>query len=200
MSFKKIFSKNSKFSPQWLIVGLGNPGVQYGITRHNAGFMCIDRLAEEYGGRLTTKMFNSMCGECEIEGQSCLLIKPLTYMNNSGVAVSAFAKAHGIKPQNVLVISDDVSFDVGKLRVRREGSSGGQKGLNSIIEKLQSKEFPRIKIGVGKKPEWQDMAEWVLSNFTLDELDQLKPVLKKAVDAIPYILKGDIDAAMQKVN
>ncbi len=200
MSFKKIFSKNSKFSPQWLIVGLGNPGVQYGITRHNAGFMCIDKLAEEYGGRLTTKMFNSMCGECEIEGQSCLLIKPLTYMNNSGVAVSAFAKAHGIKPQNVLVISDDVSFDVGKLRVRREGSSGGQKGLNSIIEKLQSKEFPRIKIGVGKKPEWQDMADWVLSNFTLDELDQLKPVLKKAVDAIPYILKGDIDAAMQKVN
>lgn len=200
MSFKKIFSKNSKFSPQWLIVGLGNPGVQYGITRHNAGFMCIDKLAEEYGGRLTTKMFNSMCGECEIEGQNCLLIKPLTYMNNSGVAVSAFAKAHGIKPQNVLVISDDVSFDVGKLRVRREGSSGGQKGLNSIIEKLQSKEFPRIKIGVGKKPEWQDMADWVLSNFTLDELDQLKPVLKKAVDAIPYILKGDIDAAMQKVN
>ena len=200
MGFKKIFSKNSKFSPEWLIVGLGNPGGQYGITRHNAGFMCIDTLADTYGARLTNKMFNAMCGECDIDGHSCLLIKPMTYMNNSGVAVSAFAKAHGIKPQNVLVISDDVSFDVGKLRVRRNGSSGGQNGLNSIIEKLQSKEFPRIKIGVGKKPEWQDMADWVLSNFSLDELEQLKPVLKKAVSAIPYILNDDIDAAMQKVN
>ena len=200
MSFRKVSSKNSKFSPEWLIVGLGNPGSQYGITRHNAGFMCIDKLADEYRVNMKNKMFNAMYGECEIDGHNCLLIKPLTYMNNSGLAVFGFAKAYGIKPQRVLVISDDVSFDVGKMRVRRNGSSGGQNGLNSIIDKLQSKEFPRIKIGVGKKPEWQDLADWVLSNFKMDELDALQPVLKKAVDAIPYILNDDIDTAMQKVN
>ncbi len=200
MSFRKAFSKKDVSDVDWLIVGLGNPGVSYEITRHNAGFMCIDKLAEKYRASVSLKKFNALCGECDINGKKCLLIKPQTYMNNSGASVSVFAKHYGIEPQNILVISDDVSFDVGKMRVRRNGSSGGQNGLNSIIAKLQSKEFPRIKIGVGKKPEGRDMADWVLSNFNLDELEQLKPVLEKAVDAIPYILDDDIDTAMQKFN
>ncbi len=200
MSFRRAFNKKDVSEVDWLIVGLGNPGVSYEITRHNAGFMCIDALAEKYRASVSLKKFNALCGECEINGKKCLLVKPQTYMNNSGASVAVFAKHYGIEPKNVLVISDDVSFDVGKIRVRRNGSSGGQNGLNSIIAKLQSKEFPRIKIGVGKKPEGWDMADWVLSNFKLDELDNLKPVLEKAVEAVPYILEDDIDTAMQKFN
>ncbi|MBE6691932.1 MAG: aminoacyl-tRNA hydrolase [Ruminococcaceae bacterium] len=200
MSFRRAFNKKDVSEVDWLIVGLGNPGVSYEITRHNAGFMCIDALAEKYRASVSLKKFNALCGECEINGKKCLLVKPQTYMNNSGASVAVFAKHYGIEPKNVLVISDDVSFDVGKIRVRRNGSSGGQNGLNSIIAKLQSKEFPRIKIGVGKKPEGWDMADWVLSNFKLDELDNLKPVLEKAVEAVPYVLEDDIDTAMQKFN
>ena len=200
MLFNNLFKKKENIKPQWIIAGLGNPGIQYEITRHNAGFMCVDKIAEKYGIGITDKMFDSLYCFVNIGGIDCILVKPQTYMNNSGIAVKKFARKYDIPAEKIIVISDDVNFDVGKMRIKRSGSSGGQNGLNSIIDHMETEDFPRIKIGVGKKPKEYNMADWVLSNFDHDESENLKPVLEKGCNAVELIISDSIEAAMQKCN
>lgn len=198
MFFSKIFGK--KESIDFIIAGLGNPGINYAVTRHNAGFMFIDTLAEKYSIEINRKMCSALCGSAVIGGKNCLVVKPQTFMNSSGIAISKLMKKYNLSPEKILIISDDVSFDIGKTRIRRSGSSGGQNGLNSIIDEIGSENFPRIKIGVGKKPSDCKMVDWVLGNFGFDELENIKSVLERTIDAVPMIVNGDIENAMQKFN
>lgn len=157
-------------APEFLIVGLGNPGEKYSFTRHNAGFLCVDLLAEQNGFSLKRLKFRSLTADTTLAGHRCLVLKPQTFMNNSGEAVRDAAAFYKIPPERILVIFDDVSLDVGRLRIRRKGTDGGHNGLKSIIYHLNSDAFPRIKIGVGKKPHPDyDLADWVLSSFKTDE-------------------------------
>ena len=161
-----------------MVVGLGNPDRKYALTRHNSGFLCVDEMAEKFGFKIDRLKFKSLTARTEIAGRGVLVIKPSTYMNNSGIAVKEAASFYKIKPENIIVIFDDVSLEVGKMRIRRKGTDGGHNGIKSIIYHLQSDTFPRIKIGVGSKPnEDYDLADWVLSRFSEDEQKQLLPVL-----------------------
>ena len=153
---KKKTKIDSNTIPQWLVVGLGNPGKKYEKTRHNAGFMVIDRLADKHGIDVETKMFDALVGFGDIDGTDCLLMKPQTFMNLSGQAVTAAMKRYRMSPDQLLVITDDICFNVGSLRIRKNGSSGGQKGVNNIIQLLGTQEFARIKVGAGKRPEGMD--------------------------------------------
>ena len=198
-----IFSKKKEFSSNFdfLIVGLGNPGRQYKTTRHNAGFICIDILAEKYGIKINKLKFKSLMGEGRIEGKRCLLLKPQTYMNLSGEAVRDVVDFYKIPVENIIVICDDISLDPGKMRIRRKGSDGGQRGMKNIIYHLKDDNFPRIKIGVGAKPNPEyDLAAWVVSHFTANEAKLIKQVAEDTVSAIEYMVKGDIDKAMSNYN
>lgn len=198
-----MFLKKKEFAPsvEWLIVGLGNPGNQYAATRHNCGWMTADRLAEKYGLKLTRLKFKSLCAEAEISGRKCLVMKPTTFMNESGQAVVEAMNFYKIPIENVLVISDDVSLDLGKTRVRRKGTDGGQKGLRSIIYLTGKDTFPRVKVGVGTKPNPEyDMAAWVLSRFTADEMKTMSKAFDNAVSAIELIVADKVDEAMNKYN
>ena len=166
---KMIFKRNKEFPSNfdYMIVGLGNPGKQYESTRHNAGFICLDLLAEKYSISVKKLKFKSLLGEGRIEGKRCLLLKPQTFMNLSGEAVRDAAEFYKIPPENIIVIYDDISLDPGKLRIRRKGSDGGHNGMKNILYHLKSDGFPRIKVGVGAKPNPEyDLADWVLSRFT----------------------------------
>ena len=171
MSIFDLFAQISKETPhagpiQRLVVGLGNPGLEYARTRHNAGFLAVDTLAKQANASLQQMKFRADCGEAMLGGVRCLLMKPVTYMNNSGEAVAAAAEFYKLKPEQVLVLYDDISLPPGKLRIRRKGSAGGHNGIKSIIALLGSDEFPRIKIGVGAKPNpAYDLADSVLSIF-----------------------------------
>lgn len=188
-------------APEYLIVGLGNPGKKYETTRHNAGFLCVDLLAQKHGGKLTKLKFHALCGEVRLRGRRCLLLKPQTYMNNSGEAVREAAQFYHIAPEKIIVISDDTALEFGKMRIRRKGSDGGQKGLKSIIQHLGSEQFPRIKIGIGAKPSPQwDLADWVLSRFTEKELKELRSVCDDACDALELLVTGDVEEAMGRYN
>lgn len=188
-------------APEFLIVGLGNPGEKYSFTRHNAGFLCVDLLAEQNGFSLKRLKFRSLTADTTLAGHRCLVLKPQTFMNNSGEAVRDAAAFYKIPPERILVIFDDVSLDVGRLRIRRKGTDGGHNGLKSIIYHLNSDAFPRIKIGVGKKPHLDyDLADWVLSSFKKDEQPPLKAALERACEAVPLILDGKIDEAMNRCN
>lgn len=198
-----IFSKKKEFPSNFdfLIVGLGNPGKQYETTRHNAGFICIDVLAEKYGIKINKLKFKSLMGEGRIEGKRCLFLKPQTYMNLSGEAVRDVVDFYKIPIENIIVICDDISLDPGKMRIRRKGSDGGQRGMKNIIYHLRSDNFPRIKIGVGTKPNPEyDLADWVVSRFTQSEAKLIKQVAEDTVSAIEYMVKGDIDRAMSNYN
>ena len=185
----------------YIIVGLGNPGGEYEATRHNAGFVVIDMLAEECSCAVTKLKFKSLYGTAQIGDKKCILMKPQTYMNNSGEAVRDAAAFYKIPAERIIVISDDISLDVGKLRIKRKGSDGGHNGLKSIIYQLQSDNFARIKMGVGKKPHPEyDLAAWVLSRFKNDEVESLKSAAKNACDAIKLIVGEKIDMAMNKFN
>ena len=185
--------------PQWIIAGLGNPGRQYEYNRHNAGFLCIDVLSNEHRAKIDRLKFRALTGFAEIAGQRCLLMKPNTYMNSSGEAVGECAHFYQIPPERILAISDDVSFEPGVLRIRRRGSAGGQKGLKSIIEHLGTEEFPRIKLGVGQKPHSDyDIADWVLSNMSKEELKLLRAACEDACKAIELIVAGEMEQAMAK--
>ena len=191
-----------KKSPiDFIIVGLGNPGKKYEKTRHNAGFMAIDRFASENGVRIDRSKFHSLTGTCTIGGLKLLLMKPQTFMNNSGQAVREAMDFYKLPPDRVLIMFDDISLEPGVMRVRRKGSAGGQKGMKSIIEHCSSENFPRIKIGVGAKPHPDyDLADWVLSNFTAAELKKLDDVTADAARAAELIIKGDIDSAMSRYS
>lgn len=198
--FKKI-----ETAPQgpvsFIIVGLGNIGKQYEMTRHNAGFLAIDRIAEKYGTRIDRVKFHATVGECNIGGKRVLLMKPTTLMNLSGVAVGEAASFYKIPPENVLVLHDEISFDPGMLRIRRKGSAGGHNGLKSLIASLASDEFPRIKIGVGKKPNPQyDLADWVLGKMPEADMKAMSARFDDIATAAEMIVKGDIDGAMAKYS
>ena len=198
-----MFGKKKEFSSNfdYLIVGLGNPGRQYESTRHNAGFICIDILAEKYGIKINKLKFKSLMGEGRIEGKRCLLLKPQTFMNLSGEAVRDAVEFYKIPTENVIVICDDISLEPGKMRIRRKGSHGGQNGMRNIIYHLKDDNFPRIKIGIGAKPNPEyDLADWVLSRFSQSEAKLIKQVADDTVSAIEYMVKGDIDKAMSNYN
>ena len=201
--FKKISKeKNEPQSPiTHLIVGLGNPGKQYHHTRHNAGFLMMDYLSQRCGVNVDRVKFKALVGEATIGGKRVLLMKPQTFMNASGEAVQEAASFYKIPIQNVLVFSDDTSLDVGRVRVRRKGSDGGQRGLRSIIRIMDTEDFPRIRFGVGAKPHPDyDLADWVLSEFNKAEQEQLFASFEKAYDGMLRVLDGDVDGAMQVCN
>ena len=201
--FKQISSAdNTKNAPvEYIIAGLGNPGKQYENTRHNAGFLAIDYIAEKKGVKIDRAKFEGLTAVTEICGKGVLLLKPQTYMNNSGQSVEAAASFYKVAPQNVIVLSDDVNLDVARLRVRKSGSAGGQKGLADIINYLGTEEIPRLRIGVGKKPHPEyDMKDWVLSRFTTKDMEDLALAYPKVLVGIEKMLVGDFDGAMQLCN
>ena len=202
--FKRLEQNKTAASTQpitHLLVGLGNPGKQYALTRHNAGFLCMDAVCEKYGVSTDRSKFNALVGETTIAGARVLLMRPQTYMNASGEAVAAAAKFYKIEPAHIIVCSDDVSLDVGGMRVRGKGSDGGQRGLRSIIDELGTDQFPRIRFGVGKKPHPDyDMKDWVLSTFAPSELEKLKSLFPIACEGVERLIKGDLDGAMQTCN
>lgn len=186
---------------EFLVVGLGNPGKNYEFTRHNAGFLTLNHIASELDVEITTLKNNALIADVAIGGHRCLLVKPQTFMNNSGTAVRDIAKFYKIPPEKIIVIFDDISLPCGKLRIRRKGTDGGHNGIKSIIYHLNSDQFPRIKIGVGAKPNPDyDLADWVLSKFGKDDMEQLKSAITKATEVLPDILDGNIDKAMNKAN
>ena len=196
-----FFRKKENFSGvEYIVVGLGNPDRKYENTRHNAGFITVDTLADKMDIRLDRIKYKSLCNTCTIADKKVLLMKPSTYMNNSGQAVVEAMNFFKVPSENVIVIFDDISLDVGKMRIRRKGSDGGHNGMKNIIYLSGSDQFPRIKMGVGNKPEKWDLADWVLSNFTESEKKLLDETAQKACDAVEKIISGNIDKAMNLYN
>lgn len=188
-------------SPEFMIVGLGNPGRDYEMTRHNAGFLTLDHIAAEENIEIKKLKYKALIGDAVISGHRCLLVKPQTFMNNSGEAVREISQFYKIPPEKIIVIFDDISLPCGKLRIRRKGTDGGHNGIKSIIYHLNSDNFPRIKIGVGAKPHPDyNLADWVLSAFKKDEMEELKKAITKATEVLPFMLDGEIDKAMNKAN
>ena len=196
-----FFNKNRTSGVEWLLVGLGNPGDKYENTRHNVGFDAIDALAEELRVPVQKLKHRALTQTVELGGAKVLLMKPITYMNLSGEAVGEAARFYKIPPERVLVLSDDVSLPVGKLRVRKSGSAGGHNGLKSIIQHLGSEAFPRIKIGVGQKPHpVYDMADWVLGKFTGEDRKLISQAIERAGQAAECYIAYGPDQAMNRFN
>lgn len=193
------FKKTGTYS--YMLVGLGNPGLNYAKTRHNAGFMAIDRFCEIHTVKNFKSKFNAYIADCTLNGKKILIVKPQTYMNNSGDAVGKIGRFYKIAPENTIVVFDDISFPVGVLRIRRKGSAGGHNGIKSIISALSSENFPRIKIGVGDKPnENADLKNHVLSNFKPDDLEKLGDHLDRVVAAAELIINDQTEKAMNMYN
>ena len=200
--FRKIETGSAANAPiSHLIVGLGNPGREYENTRHNAGFLIINDLAAKYGVRIDRARFRALTAECVIEGKRVLLMKPETYMNLSGEAVAAAASFYKLAPENILVICDDVSFDTGRLRIRKKGSAGGHNGLKSIIASLGSDAFVRFRVGVGQKPSPDyDLVDWVLGRFPKESLDAMRAASEATVSAISLWLSGKEEEAQNRFS
>lgn len=185
----------------WLVVGLGNPGENYARTRHNVGFRTLDAIAALLGASVTRAKFRGLTAQATYAGQKLLLLKPQTFMNNSGLSVMDAARFYRLPPERVLVLFDDISLDVGRLRVRADGSAGGHNGMKSIIGALNSQSFPRVKIGVGAKPHPDyDLADWVLSNFSAQEEKHLAPAVDAAAKAALLVLTQGVPAAAAAYN
>ena len=194
-----MFSKQS--SDSWLIVGLGNPGREYEKTRHNTGFLALDLLAKALGVRVNKPKFKGEVGVCDYKGKRLILVKPQTYMNASGLCIEPCAHFYKIPPERVLVLFDDISLPVGKLRIRKNGSAGGHNGLKSIISCLGSDQFPRVKIGVGAKPHPDyDLADWVLSTVSKSEWPDYQEAMSHAADAALCIVKNGCEKAAAEYN
>ena len=199
--FKKIEKTADQTPVSFIIAGLGNPGTQYQKTRHNVGFVAVDYIAAKLGVKIDRAKFHALVAEAKIGDVRVLLMKPETYMNNSGVAIGEAASFYKIPPERVLVLHDEISFEPGLMRIRRKGSAGGHNGLKSIIAHLSSEDFPRVKIGVGKKPTPEyDLADWVLGKFPKDHSDLIDARLGDIYDASALITAGKIDDAMQKYS
>lgn len=200
--FKQIEKEKAPQAPiEFIIAGLGNPGTKYEDTRHNCGFMSVETLAEMHKTEIKRLKFKSLTAEITIADKRCLLMKPTTFMNNSGEAVEEAASFYKISPENIIVIYDDINLDVGRLRIRQKGSDGGHNGMKSIILRLNSDNFPRIRVGVGKKPHPDyDLADWVLSRFTKEEGEKLEPALTNGAKAAELIVQGKIGEAMNLYN
>ena len=185
----------------FIIAGLGNPTLQYEGTRHNAGFDVIDALAEKYNISVDGRKNRAYVGKGLIEGKKVLLVKPQTYMNLSGESIGRLVDYYKVDPENeLLVIYDDISLPPGQIRIRKKGSAGGHNGMKNIIRHLQTEVFLRIKVGVGEKPKQYDLADYVLSRFSKPEMEEMKEGYKKAVHAVPRLLEGEIEAAMNEYN
>lgn len=183
-----------------LIVGLGNPGMQYAATRHNIGFEVIDSLAETYNIPIIKNKYKAIIGEGNIFGEKVILMKPQTYMNLSGEAVKACMDFHKISNKDLIVAYDDISLEVGQLRLRPSGSAGGHNGIKNIITQIGTQDFPRVKFGVGEKPPGWDLANYVLSRFPEEEMKIVGPRIGDAVKAIEEIIRFGIDKAMNDYN
>ena len=194
-----MFSKNQGES--WLIVGLGNPGREYEKTRHNCGLRALDGLAQQLGCKVDKLKFQGLYTQTTYGGKKLFLLKPQTYMNLSGRAVLQLSAYFHIPPQRIIVMFDDISLEPGRLRVRADGSAGGHNGIKSIIQELGSQEFPRVKIGVGAKPNPDfDLADWVLSTFSASEEKALAVSLKNAADAALAIIDHGVPEAANRFN
>lgn len=182
----------------YIIAGLGNPGKEYTGTRHNVGYESLDCLAEKYNTKLNKLKFNSVYGETTINGEKVMLVKPVTYMNRSGIAIDEIMKFYKIPVENLIVIYDDIDIPVGTLRIRPNGSPGTHNGMKSIIQHVGTN-FPRIRIGIGRNPQ-MDLADYVLQRFSKDDAEKIHPIMEKAVEAAIEIIKSNVDTAMQKYN
>ena len=201
--FDRIASESPKASGkiEYVIAGLGNPGMEYEGTRHNAGFFTIDKLASQLGADISRLKFKGKTAEVTIGGKRCLLLKPTTYMNNSGESVVQALEFYKVDAANLIVIYDDISLDPGKLRIRRKGSHGGHNGLRSICELTGRDDFPRIKMGVGKKPHPDyDLAKWVLGKFGKEDSEKMTESAKNACECIKLMVQDKTDEAMNKYN
>jgi len=206
MSIFDVFDRISQNSSsvgkiEYVIAGLGNFGMQYDGTRHNAGFFTIDTLAEQLGTKIDKTKFKGKTADVTIEGRRCILLKPTTYMNNSGESVEQALDFYKLDTSNLIVIYDDISLEPGKLRIRRKGSAGGHNGIKSIIECTGSDEFQRIKIGVGKKPHPDyNLADWVLGRFSKEDLQKMQISAENACECIRLMVQEKTNEAMNKYN
>ncbi len=199
--FRKQPSATPRGPVEYLVVGLGNPGKKYENTRHNAGFAALDVLAERHGVRMKQLKFKALCGDASLGGRRVLLLKPQTFMNLSGQSVTEAMRFYKIPPERVIILLDDISLAPGRLRIRRKGSDGGQNGMKNIIYLSGKDTFPRVKLGIGSKPnpEW-NLADWVLSTFSAEEQKLLSEAAGHAADAVELMVAGKIDEAMNRFN
>ncbi len=190
-----MFRKNYEY----LVVGLGNPGLQYEKTRHNVGFMCMDEIVNKFGATSFKNKFHALVADTTVSGKRCMLCKPQTYMNDSGKAVSEICKLYKSPSDRVIVIFDDTSLKVGQLRIRRSGTHGGHNGIKDIIELMGTDNIPRIKIGIGEKPHPEyDLKDWVLGKFSAEDRKVLETSFENAAKAVECIIGDSIDSAMNK--
>lgn len=191
----------SKGGAEWIVAFLGNPGIKYNGTRHNAGFMAADAMEKKLGVSINKMRFKALTQTVDIGGKKVLLMKPQTYMNLSGDAIVQAANFYKVPPERVIVVSDETALPIGRLRIRRGGSAGGHNGLKSVIARLGTDQFPRIRLGVGDKPHPDyDMADWVLSAFKGQDAADMELVAKKAADAVECYITEGADRAMNKFN
>ncbi len=196
-----FFKKKAGGPIDAIIVGLGNPGAKYATTRHNVGFEALDFIADKCGAKVDKLKFQGLFAQAKIGQARVILLKPQTFMNESGRSISQFASFYKVPAENIIVIFDDVSLDVGKMRIRRKGSAGGHNGIKSIISCLSSEDFPRVKIGVGQKPHPDyDLADWVLGQIPLKDRETIRGNMPDVYDAVCDILSGDLESAMGKYN
>lgn len=181
-----------------LIAGLGNPGKEYENTRHNTGFSVIDKLASQNGIDVTTKKLNGLIGKGTIDGQKVLLVKPQTFMNSSGDCIAPLREY--FKPDKIIVVYDDITLDVGSIRVRKSGSAGGHNGMKSIIQKLGTEDFERVRVGIGEKPAKMDLADWVLGHFPKEDAANLEAAREDAITALKLMMEDKTDEAMNRFN
>jgi len=184
----------------WVVVGLGNPGRRYAGTRHNAGFAFIKRIAKEWKVKLRKKRYFSKVVEIKKENERVLLATPHTYMNKSGMAVKNILEVRGIKPERLIVVFDDLDIPLGEIRIRKRGGPGTHKGMNSIVQEIQTTEYPRIRVGIGPLEPDEDAVNYVLSPFDKSEEPLLEEGLKKAQEALEMILSGNVEEAMNIYN
>ncbi len=191
----------SKGGAEWIVAFLGNPGLKYNGTRHNAGFMAADAMEKKLGVSINKMRFKALTQTVDISGKKVLLMKPQTFMNLSGDAIVQAANFYKVPPERVIVVSDETALPIGRLRIRRGGSAGGHNGLKSVIARLGTDQFPRIRLGVGDKPHPDyDMADWVLSAFKGQDAADMELVAKKAADAVECYITEGADRAMNKFN
>ncbi|MHB8842237.1 MAG: aminoacyl-tRNA hydrolase [Candidatus Aquicultor sp.] len=184
----------------YIIVGLGNPGTEYEATRHNVGFMVIDRLSKEYGIRLDRKSRLARWGEGTLAGENVVLLKPLTFMNNSGLAVREILKGKDVELDHLIVVYDDLDLEPGRIRIRPDGGSGGHKGIQSLVGQLGSGDFLRVRIGIGRPSGRQDASDYVLKPFAKREREEIEFAIIKATDAITSIIQHGVERAMNEFN
>ena len=182
------------------IIGLGNPGMKYAGTRHNIGFDAVTAIADKYNLSINNKKFKGVYADGHIAGEKVLLVQPQTYMNLSGECVREVADFYKLNPDEIIIICDDINLDVGRLRIRKKGSSGGHNGLKNIIAHLGTEEFPRIRVGVGEKTEGWDLADYVLARFDKDSEPVIREALANVVGAVETWISEGIDAAMNRFN